>query len=140
MEIWEDNFKIDKEKVKTNAKKVLMQYRRLQRIAGKSVIDLKSPIISDMPKAQSVSCVSAIDKKLDAEIKRDEIARAIASLSIRHRLILYYAYCTVEKYTINEIAAKIGDGMYHERTIDRDKSDALLCFAEAYKGGILLDL
>ncbi len=38
------------DKQKANARNVLKSFRRLERIAGRSLIDLKSPIITEMPK------------------------------------------------------------------------------------------
>ena len=44
---------VDFRQTKANARNVLKNFRRLERIAGRSLIDLKSPIITDMPKSQS---------------------------------------------------------------------------------------
>ena len=50
---------VDFRQTKANARNVLKSFRRLERIAG-SLIDLKSPIITDMPKAK----VTGIKQKM----------------------------------------------------------------------------
>ncbi|MDT2512570.1 autolysin, partial [Enterococcus avium] len=41
---------VDFYQTKCNARKILKNYRKWVRIAGKSMIDIKSPVMSDMPK------------------------------------------------------------------------------------------
>ena len=44
---------VDFRQTKANARNVLKSFRRLERIVGRSLIDLKSPIITEMPKAKA---------------------------------------------------------------------------------------
>ena len=44
---------IDFRRTRQNAKSILRNYRRLERIAGRSKIDVRSQIITDMPKTPS---------------------------------------------------------------------------------------
>ncbi|WP_446912912.1 ArpU family phage packaging/lysis transcriptional regulator [Enterococcus faecium] len=41
---------VDFKQTRCNARDVLKNFRRLERMAGRSLIDIKSPIITDMPK------------------------------------------------------------------------------------------
>ena len=53
---------VDFRQTKANARNVLKSFRRLERIAGRSLIDLKSPIITEMPKPrkQNRRCTGTI--------------------------------------------------------------------------------
>jgi len=129
---------IDKRKTKMNARKVLAQYRKWERIAGKSSIDIKSPLISDMPRTLGVSVNKSQDgivERVDAEINRDAILRALAALSWRSRQILSMTYCEPEKASVYEISVVM---RYSEIAIKKYRSVALMEFAEAYKHGQLL--
>ena len=44
---------VDFKQTRDNARNVLKNFRRLERIAGRSLIDIKSPVITDMPKVPS---------------------------------------------------------------------------------------
>ncbi|MEW4403790.1 hypothetical protein AB1I62_08650 [Enterococcus sp. AN402] len=46
---------IDINKTKMNARKVLSQYRKWERIASKAAIDIKSPLLSDIHRTLVVS-------------------------------------------------------------------------------------
>ncbi|MGM0240254.1 ArpU family phage packaging/lysis transcriptional regulator [Enterococcus sp. AZ103] len=129
---------IDKRKTKMNARKVLVQYRKWERIAGKSSIDIKSPLISDMPRTLGVSVNKSQDgivERVDAEINRDAILRALAALSWRSRQILSMTYCEHEKASVYEIGLNMG---YSEIRIKELRGIALIEFSEAYKNGQLL--
>lgn len=132
-----DDLKINTTKTKDNARVVLKRYLTWQRIAGKPVIDLKSPIIDDMPKAQNTinNTHSSLLNKIDAARERDDIIQALLSISTRSRLILYYTYCDTRDYTRIEIGEIINCS---EDTVKVARSTALLEFAEAYRGGKLL--
>ena len=117
-----------------NARNVLKHYRRLERIAGRSAIDVRSPIITDMPKGDRYgnSAEDAILQRMDAEAERDAILVAIMSLSLESRHVLYYSFCTQERYSNAGIARQMG---YSIRTIEDYKATALIEFAEAYRKG-----
>ncbi|WP_312541394.1 ArpU family phage packaging/lysis transcriptional regulator [Enterococcus sp.] len=128
---------INKKETKKNARAVLSQYRRLNRIAERAPIDLKSPIITDMPRsgAQNGS-QDAFLEWIDAEIERDAIVAALAKLGLVSRQILYYSFCDLEKRSNYEIGNSIGG--YSEKNIEKLKSIALVEFAEAYRKGKLI--
>lgn len=129
---------IDYRQTKRNARKVLAQYRKWERIAGKSVIDIKSPILSDMPRTLGVSVNKTQDgivERIHAEMNRDAILKALVALPFRSRQILVMTYCEYEKATSDEISEVMG---YSEIAIKKYRSVALLEFAEAYKHGKLL--
>ena len=129
---------IDTRKTKMNARKILSQYRKWERIAGKAAIDIKSPLLSDMPRTLGVTINKPEDglwERVHAENERDAILRALALLGWRSRQILYMTYCDQEKATTLEIALYM---KYSEIAIKKFRSIALLEFAEAYKHGELL--
>ncbi|WP_429975469.1 ArpU family phage packaging/lysis transcriptional regulator [Enterococcus sp. DIV0086] len=129
---------IDTKKTKMNARKVLAQYRKWERIAGKSLIDIRSPHLSDMPRTLGVSVNKTQDgivERVYAEMERDAILRALASLSIVSRQILHYSFCVQDHYSNYKIAREVG---YSERSIQRMKSEALIEFAEAYRNGKII--
>lgn len=129
--------KLDEKQTKKNARGVLNQYRKWQRIAGRPLIDIKSPIITDMPKGtnRNNKAENALLERLDAEFERDAIITALAALPVASRQVLYYCFCDVEKRSNLWIGFAIG---YSERQIERIKSDALIEFAESYRKGRLL--
>lgn len=128
---------VDFYKTRNSARKVLKQYRRLERIAGRSTIDLRSPIITDMPRNAPTGnkTEDAILQRLDAETERDAIICGLMALSLSSRQVLYYSYCTPESYSNIGISSAMG---YSVRTIEEYKSEALIEFAEAYKKGALI--
>lgn len=128
---------VDFKQTRENARSVLKNFRRLERIAGRSLIDVKSPIITDMPKAPKLgnSAENAIVQLLDAETERDAILAALMALSINSRQILYYCYCVPDSYSNYKISREVG---YSERSIQRMKSEGLIEFAEAYKNGKII--
>ncbi|EGO7759853.1 autolysin, partial [Enterococcus faecalis] len=107
-------------------------------IAGRSLIDLKSPIITNMPKIQSHGnkAEDALVQLADVEAERDAILSALMALSLISRQVLYYSFCDVEKHTNWEIGQLIRG--YGEKNVEKLKSNALIEFAEAYKHGILV--
>ncbi|EFU12690.1 phage transcriptional regulator, ArpU family [Enterococcus faecalis TX1341] len=129
---------VDFRQTKANARNVLKNFRRLERIAGRSLIDLKSPIITDMPKSQSHGnkAEDALVQLADVEAERDAILSALMALSLISRQVLYYSFCDVEKHTNWEIGQLIRG--YGEKNVEKLKSNALIEFAEAYKHGILV--
>lgn len=125
---------VDFYKTRKNARRILSQYRRLERIAGRSKIDVRSPIITDMPKGDrhGNKAEDALLELMDAEAERDAIVVAIMTLSLESRHVLYYSFCTVERFSNAGIARQMG---YSTRTIEEYKSTALIEFAEAYRKG-----
>lgn len=126
---------INKKETKKNARAVLSQYRRLNRIAERAPIDLKSPIITDMPRSGAKNgSQDAFLEWIDAEIERDAIVAALAKLGLVSRQILYYSFCDSEKRSNYEIGRLLS---YSDKNIEKLKAIALLEFADAYKKGKL---
>ncbi|MEB5950630.1 ArpU family phage packaging/lysis transcriptional regulator [Enterococcus innesii] len=129
---------INKKETKKNARAVLSQYRRLNRIAERAPIDLKSPIITDMPRSGAKNgSQDAFLEWIDAEIERDAIVAALAKLGLVSRQILYYSFCDAEKRSNYEIGRLLS---YSDKNIEKLKAIALLEFADAYKKGKLTAL
>lgn len=128
---------VDFSQTRKNARYVLKNYRRLDRIAGRSKIDVRSPIITDMPRTPSNGNKSedAFIQRLDVETERDAIIAALMALKLTSRQILHYSFCLQDQYSNLRIADEMG---YSVRQIERMKSDALVEFAESYRRGKLV--
>ncbi|MEQ7275194.1 ArpU family phage packaging/lysis transcriptional regulator [Enterococcus thailandicus] len=128
---------VDFRQTRCNARDVLKNFRRLERLAGRSLVDIKSPIITDMPKApkHGNKTEDAIIQLVDIENERDAILSGLMSLSLNSRQILYWSYCVVDTYSNYKISRELG---YSERSVQRMKTEALIEFAEAYKHGALI--
>lgn len=128
---------VDFYQTRENARRVLKSFRKWERIAGRSVIDLRSPIITDLPRNPSYGNKSedALIQFMEAERHRDDIIAALMMLPLKSRQILYYSYCYREKLSNLQIAGKMD---YSVRQIERMKSDALIEFAESYRKGRLI--
>ncbi|MEK2534342.1 ArpU family phage packaging/lysis transcriptional regulator [Tetragenococcus halophilus] len=128
---------VDFFQTRRNARKCLAQYRRLQRITGKSKIDIKSPIITDMPKSPSQGnrAEDALIQHMDAEAEQSAIVSGLMSLGLTKRTILYLSFCDQERWTGDEISREID---YSRRQMNEFKNEALIEFAEAYRHGRLI--
>ena len=128
---------VDFKQTRDNARKVLSSYRRLQRITGRSKVDIKSPLITDMPKAQSHGnkAEDAIVQKVYAESERNAILDALDLLGLTSKEILRYSYCMQDRWSNAGIADELG---YSVRSIHRMRNEALIEFSEAYKHGELI--
>lgn len=155
---------IDENKTRANARKLLSTYRRIKRrIVGASVDPyslVRSLEITDEPVYHSN--VNGVEKmmvhklryvkQIDLHSKEiQQIDKAIESLSNISMKIIQLSYCEPNKLTVRDIAYKLdiyrrnSDGkyervIYSEKNIERLKSRALIEFAEAYSGGILIAL
>ncbi|MCF1632930.1 ArpU family phage packaging/lysis transcriptional regulator [Tetragenococcus koreensis] len=129
---------VDFNQTRINAVDTLKNYRRLQRITGRSKIDIKSPIITDMPKAPSNGnkAEDALLQIVDAEGELNAIVAGLMALPLTSRAVLYYSYCDKERWTNDLIGMEVG---YSRRQVDRLKREALIEFAEAYKKGKLIE-
>lgn len=135
MELFKD---IDTKETKLRAKRVLATYRRLSRIAGQDEINLRSPIITDMPrtpssytnKSEDATCI-----RIDAENELRAIDTAISRVSQISKEIISMTFCENDKLTAFAIGMEIG---YSERSVKDLKAQALLEFADVYRGGKLI--
>lgn len=129
---------VDFYQTRKNARKVLKKFRRYERIAGAALIDVRSPIISDMPKKTSNEngTEKAMLHLINAEAERDAIIAGLMSLRLTNRQVLYYTFCSKDPFSNQRIADELG---YSVRQIERMKSEALVEFAESYKKGKLIE-
>lgn len=129
---------VDFYQTRKNARRVLKKYRRFERIAGAALIDVRSPIITDMPKSKSHDNGSenALLHLINAEAERDAIVAGLMGLRLTNRQVLFYTFCSKDPFTNQRIADELG---YSVRQIERMKSEALVEFAESYKNGRLIE-
>lgn len=121
------------------AKKVLKNFPRLDRMAKASYSLGSSGHYQDI-KAKGVRTQTAqhekhLVKTLTAEQERDAIKQAVEFLDDPHRTILLKKYCHHPKPTNFVIYTAIGYGSARFYELH---NEALLLFAEVYKGGELL--
>lgn len=129
---------IDEQVSRNNARDQLKQYRRISRMAGKPLVDIKSPSMDGMPKASAYDngVEASLVNKFNARIELAEMERAMACLSYQQYWVLFYSYCTPEPLEINEVASRVG--LANEDAVDYVKRGALMLFAEAFHHGRLL--
>ncbi|WP_438784870.1 ArpU family phage packaging/lysis transcriptional regulator [Enterococcus sp. DIV0421] len=121
----------DIKQTKENARSILRQYRTLERKAGRSPIDIRSPFINDMPKApkNGNKTEEAMIQHIETKEKIQAIEYALSRLGLMSRQVLYYTYCVRDIMTNDEIADNLGVAT---RTLNRMKSEALLEFADVF--------
>lgn len=121
----------DIKQTKANAMAILKQYRGLERKAGRSPIDIRSPFMNDMPKAPKHGNMveDALIQNIEIKEKIQAIEYALSRLGLMSRQVLYYTYCIKEVMTNDEIADNLGVAT---RTLNRMKSEALLEFADVF--------
>ncbi|MBO0481816.1 ArpU family phage packaging/lysis transcriptional regulator [Candidatus Enterococcus courvalinii] len=130
-------FGVIKEKeTKAKAKKLLKNYKRLERQVGHRV-RLQGVHLSDMPKSQTKhdAMENQLIRRLDAEKKCEEIIEAVYRLDEQEREILRLTFLAIDTQTNYQIAQQLG---YSERSVQRFKAQALIHFAETYKSGELI--
>lgn len=154
---------IDEKATKAKAREVLKKCRSLQRITGISVDSIRSPEFSDMPKSPSnrnnteYQMIRMLEDVTSSDIGRNkefnlqiiDIMKALNSLSDVSKDILYYSYCVRNPHSNVKLTNTIKvfrEGQlgkweviqYSVKNIELLKAQALIEFAEAYRGGILL--
>ena len=148
---------LDYKQTRANARRVLKEWRSLQRKSGITV-HLESPVLSDMPgnrsnrnnvehsmikRFRNVSKTSIEFGKKERE-KSFAIKDALESLSDVSYDILYYSYGVANPYSIAKLSntikvyregelRQIEEITYSAKNIEKLKGDALIEFAEAYK-------
>lgn len=131
---------IDRTKSRNKARKVLIPYRRLARVAGRSLSDIKSPVITDMPKGTPFGNTQE-DKNvyvIDARVEVEEIERAVTNLTQECFEVIYYTYLSKETHTNLDIAASVFGSISANKTVERRQREGLLQFCESYRNGQLL--
>lgn len=107
-------------------------------MAGRPLVEIKSPTIDDMPKAQAYgnSAEKRIVGIINAQVEIDKIQQAMSFLSFDNYWVLYYSYFTPKPLSNDEISKLIK--VATDKTVDYRKAKALIQFAEAYPGQSLL--
>lgn len=133
---------IDEQACRCNARLELKQYRTLSRMAGRRLDDIKSPIITDMPKTKSfdnhveASLIAKISDTTDAERELNLIDHTLMLISFRSRWLLRFTYCMPEELQLWEVAERLQ--VDNAKVVSYLKQIALLEFAEAYPNQALM--
>lgn len=147
---------LDYKRTRANARKVLKDWRSLQRKSGVTV-HLQSPVLTDMPGNRSnrnnvehllINKIQNVSKRCIEESKKSRekayaIKIALDSLSDVSYDILYYSYGIANPYSTIKLSntikvyhegemGKIEEITYSIKNIEKLKSTALIEFAEAY--------
>jgi ArpU family phage transcriptional regulator len=133
---------IDERTCRENARRELKQYRVLARMASIKLDDIKSPMITDMPKAPSsgnhveADMLRRIARTEDAYREIKIIDRTLELISFRSRWLLRFTYCMPEELQLWEIAERLH--VDNAKVVSYLKQIALLEFAEAYPDQVLM--
>ncbi|MEB5927379.1 MULTISPECIES: ArpU family phage packaging/lysis transcriptional regulator [Enterococcus] len=121
---------VSEKEIRQRAKKVLKNYDKYKRIAGKDD-SLKSVVLSDMPK--NVSRVNYNENRLinriDAQNILQSISEALEMLDSEHKELLERIYIYQKHKTQLYIADMMG---WSIKSLERHHALALVEFAEAY--------
>lgn len=106
-------------------------FPRMVRTAGQNITDLKSPVISDIPKGNTIgnTAESAITRRMAATQIVEQTRQAISHCDYRSQQIMQMLYLSDSKYYDYQVQEKIG---YQETQYFYYKNRALLSFADAY--------
>ncbi|WP_164928380.1 ArpU family phage packaging/lysis transcriptional regulator [Pediococcus pentosaceus] len=110
--------------------KILKQVPKWKRIAGKSLTDLHSPTIDNMPRS-SVQADDRIINRINAKQQLERVKFCLSFLSDEKQKLLRLAYMSNEHPTNIKICMKM---RINEGTFYRLKKAALQEFREAYYG------
>lgn len=128
---------INEAKTKENAKKILKGYPRWRRVANDTEGQRVTTTYSFMPRSQSFSRNSQVEKlaiqKVDAELELDAIEQAVSGLhDPLYRRILFEKYlqwdCKKDEAILMDLS--LSESSYYD-ILDR----ALMAFAELYRNG-----
>lgn len=122
----------DEKIAKKNAKKLLVNYRRIARKVGFVTIDCNRRKVTYHDR-EDVDFTREENREL-LEI-RNAMIDALLVLCDNHLIILYYSYFSLNKLTYEKIARKIH---YSKGSIEKFKAIAMIEFAEAYQRENLL--
>lgn len=123
---------IDENKTASRAMRFLKtDFPKMLRISGRSITDLKSPIISDMPKGNSFG--NQTEENIARRMVADQIVRqtreAIYHCDAKSKTILELLYLSDDRYGDEQVWEHIG---YEKTQYYYYKKMALLSFADAY--------
>ena len=106
-------------------------FPRMVRTSGQNITDIKSPVITDMPKGNSVgnAAESAIMRQLFAAQIVEQTRQAVSHCDYRSQQIMQMLYLSSRHYYDYQVQEKIG---YQETQYFYYKNKALLSFADAY--------
>lgn len=106
-------------------------FPRMLRVSGLGITDLKSPVISDMPKGNSTG--NPAEETITRRLVADQIVRqtrdAIYHCDVKSNTILELLYLTSGQYGDEQVWEHIG---YEKTQYYYYKKIALLSFADAY--------
>ncbi|ANK66909.1 hypothetical protein AYR55_03835 [Loigolactobacillus backii] len=121
---------LDEDETCDKAKRLLKNYRRLRRIAGRKLTVLQSPAMTGMPHSQSIDNNNEhrIQERLIAEEEVPAILRAVASLDEVSQTIINEQYIR-DNISNVEMAYELHMA---KSTFDRTKKDAIIMFAESF--------
>ena len=106
-------------------------FPRMLRTSGRSITDLKSPVISDMPKGNSFD--NQAEETINRRMVADQIVRqtwdAVYHCDVKSKTILELLYLTSCQYGDEQVWEHIG---YEKTQYYYYKKIALLNFADAY--------
>lgn len=117
---------------------MLKSFSKLRRIANADLTSIRSYVFSEtkVTSSKKNNADAKITKKIDASNRIDDITQALNQLSEMSKTLLFKSYCDLNKSSNVVLAIETG---YSDKNIERLKRIALIEFAEAYKGGLLLD-
>jgi len=123
---------IDENKTASRAMRFLKtDFPKMLRVSGRSIADLKSPIISDMPKGNSFD--NQAEKTIMRRMAADQIVKqtrdAIYHCDVKSKTILELLYLSSVYYGDEQVWEYIG---YEKTQYYYYKKMALLSFADAY--------
>lgn len=131
---------INIKQTRNNARRVLKQYRKLARIAGRSLVSIKSPVLNGIPKNNDFNSIQETKsiQVINAQMELEEIEKAVYNLSQEYLNVIYYKYMSKETYTSRDIAGIVFGSISANKTVERRLSDGLIKFSESYRNGELL--
>ncbi|WP_262315383.1 ArpU family phage packaging/lysis transcriptional regulator [Lacticaseibacillus parakribbianus] len=129
---------IDEQASRDNARDLLKDFRRIARMAGRPLTDIKSPTVTDIPRATGYGNLQEkrLTETFDAQQTLETIIQALALLPVQSYWVLFYSYCTPEPLTGYEIAARLN--VDNDGVVRYMRHRALMEFAEAFPGEKLL--
>ena len=125
---------VDVEATKKNARRMLRQYSKLEREAGKNYSQRLTVEISDMPRGsasiRNAPVEDMVVNRVTSEKKCWDILETLYRIPRLSREILWYSYIVIDQWSVEELSEFFD---YSYVGILKLKSKALMEFAEAYQ-------